>query len=207
VQLARSGGVDTLRTIWTQRIAPSLYAICFAPFLHCNDDRDAFYSITCGQPEPSPYCFYRDGAMALDAYSIDYAQSALVYRLSHLEPLYRYRIRATVYHEGSMPLAEEFLFPVDDTTTIPGPEVIAPPGEPAEVWFDVPAGLHRDGVTDLVISRIRGDYAAVSSIELQEYEPEDSANGSGGQSAGQAPLRRPPAISESRPTRSPARQR
>jgi hypothetical protein len=132
--------------------------------------------------------------MALDAYSIDYAQSALIYRLSYLNPLYRYRIHATVYHQDPVPLLEEFAFPVDSTTTMPGTVVTAPPSAPVEVWFDVPPQLYRDGATDLVIRKLAGGYAAVAAIDLHESEPEGSGTGSGGQSSGSAALRHPPAI-------------
>jgi hypothetical protein len=184
------GGHTILRVIWAQRRSAGVYPIYFFPYVFSSSH--PFYDIVCGQENPSPYCVYRDGAMALDAYSIDYAQSSLVYRLSYLNPLYRYRVHATVYHQGSVPLLEEFKFPVDSTTALPGTIVTAPPGEPVEVWLDIPPQLFRDAVTDLVISRLQGDYAAVASIELQEY---DSAGpGSGGQAAGQAPLPHPPAL-------------
>jgi hypothetical protein len=195
VQLASArGGFDTLRVIWTEQLQPGQYTVCFASFLHRNADRDWFYNIVCGREDPSPYCVQRDGAMTLDAYSVDYADSALVYRLSYLNPLYRYRIRATVYQQSSAPVSEEFAFPVDSFLAIPGTVVTAEPGVPVEVWFDVPPKLHQDGVTDLVIHRLEGDYAVVAGLELHEFEPEDFSTASGGQSGGRATLRHPPAI-------------
>jgi len=194
VQLAPRGGYDILHTIWSQRLPSGVYIICFASFLHLNADRDYFYDIVCGQENPSPYCVHRDGAMAFDSYAIDFADSALVYRLSYLHPLYRYRIHATVYHEGAAPLVEELAFLVDSTTLTPGTVVSAEPGVPIEVWLDVPPQLHRDGVTDLVIRRLSGTYAAVAGIEMHEFEPEDTTEWSGGQSVGRTTPQHPPAI-------------
>lgn len=197
VQLAQApGSYDTLRVIWTEPLGSGQYAICFARFPHLNAGPGWFYEIVCGQEDASPYCIHRDGPLALDEYSLDFAESELVYRLSYLNPLYRYWVSATVYHEGSAPLVQGFEFPVDSTSSvvIPGVVACALPGEPVEVLFDVPAELYRDGVTDLVISKLEGDYAAVAGIELHELEPEGAGSGSGSQFSGRTTLRHPPAI-------------
>lgn len=191
------GGSDTLHVIWTERMESHQqpYAICYASFLHVNADRDWFYNVVCGEESPSPFCVHRDGAISYDLYSIDYADSALVYRLSCLDPRFHYRVHATVYHESPAPISEEFTFPVDSATTILGSVVSAEPGEPVEVWFDVPPQLHRDGVVDLVVGRLSGDYAAVAGIELQELEPEIAVPpGSGGQSGAAVGLEPPAAV-------------
>ncbi len=196
VQLASTqGGFDTLWVIWTERPSAGKYAVCFASFPHLNADRDWFYNIVCGQEDPSPFCIYRDGAITLDAFSVDYADSALFYRLSYLNPLYGYRIHATVYHQDSGSVSEEFVFPVDSTTSATGAVVTVEPNAPADVWFDVPPELYQDGATDLVVSKLAGEHAVVAGVEVHEFElPVEAGQGSGGQSAGSPSGLRPPAI-------------
>jgi len=193
VKVAASSGDDTLYTIWTQTGQGS-YAICFARLLHRHSGGNAFYRIVCGLPEQSHYCVYRDGGnSAPDGFSYDYGLSSLTYRLSYLDPLYRYRIRAIIYHEGSTSMTEELAFQVD-STVVPGIAATAPPNQPVEVFLDIPPNLYRDAVVDLVVNRIEGDYAAMSLIELEEYEPDDTLGGSGAQSATHVRPLLPPTI-------------
>jgi len=192
VKVATQSGYDTLRTIWGQSIG-WCNVVCYEQFLHNHQGGYEFYSIACGQPEPSPYCTQRDSWCA-STYPFDIGLSTLAYHLSYLDPLRRYRVHAIVFHTGSVPLAEQFEFPIDDTTAVPGPVVNVPPGVPTEVWFDVPPQLHRDAVTDLVIRKVAGGYAAAASIELCESEPVDTSGGGGGQTADKIPLRLPLAV-------------
>lgn len=187
VQVAEGqGGTDTMRLVWTES-DNGWYAIKFALRLH-QSGRDGYYQVVCGQDTPSPYCVQRDGAMALNGYSIDYSESTLVYRLRYLNPLYGYRIRAVAYQNTTGSIQQSFLVSKAGGSTEASTQAVVSPNTPTEVWLDIPPSLYPDGVVDFTVSKLQGEYAALAGLTLYEYEEGDSVRTGGGQSGKISPL-------------------
>ncbi len=181
VELAEyQGGTDTMRLVWTES-GNGPCAIKFAFRLRQNTGPDGYYRVACGQDTPSPYCLQRDGAAALGGHSIDYAESALVYRLRYLNPLCRYSIRAVAYQSTAGSIQESFKVGEAGNSTEASAQAAIPPNTPVEVWLDVPPSLYHDGVVDFTVRKLQGSYAVLAGLTLYERDGDTSQMG-GGQS-------------------------
>jgi len=173
---------DTARVVWTE-LRNGQYAVVFASYAHQNTRPDGYYRIACGQTTPSPYCTHRDGALAFDGYTLDYAVSNLGYRLSYLNPLCRYRIHATAYQRTAGPIQQRFRLGENGNPTWAETVATIPPSTPVDIWLDIPPCLYRDGAVNLTISKLQGQYAVLAHLAVFEYESISTGTGGGGQSA------------------------
>jgi len=169
--------LDTLYSVWVQRITSLTKAVYYGSFLHFPNADRCFYRITCGEEVPSPLCVRRDGRSSCANYQVDLGDSILIYHLKYLQPLYQYRICAKLVQDDALPLTVKLAFLNKDTILILDNEVVVNPGHPVDVWFDLPQWLYQDGGVDFAIIKITGRCISLAGIELHELESEVKRSG------------------------------
>lgn len=131
-------------------------------------------AVNLGSVDCSPYTVQREGYEVfgnLAFESIDYHRRELIYRLTGLNPLERYKLKLVFYYENEDDKrSPSLLLRVKAGTYIIG-GVNIEPGEPRyfEKW--IPPSAYQSGTVDITIEKWIGDYefAVCSELFLYEY--------------------------------------
>jgi hypothetical protein len=171
--------------IWTETNAPDIYELRFCDYQYTsgkdNLDEIVYYTVNAGDSTPSFYCQHRDGYIHYPNYSIDFGQPLLQYRLDYLNPAYYYKGKAIVYHNTAGRFKQTFSFDNILVDSIEFPQAI-----PETVEIYIPKSTYRQDLQSVLrANRSRGNFSALASFDLQQFEIIDSAGtGTGQQSIG-----------------------
>lgn len=184
-------GKVIVNAVWTEELRPGgPYEVRFKRFewLPTDGPPEAlppYYAIGTGESLASPYCRYRDGAVRIGPYALDFGADSLGYRLPYLDPNYDYQAEAIVYHEGRGVWSQRVEF--DDA---PGVVLRFDPGVPETLCTSVPLLLYaRDGEVGGRVRRLRGQFGVMTEFKLFQTEPRRGGEDGGGQAAAGVSLR------------------
>jgi hypothetical protein len=170
--------------IWTEEITPdTLYEVKFKRYIHQTNPEDMgeYLSVTTGDSIASPYCEHRDGFVHYGQYSLDYANSSLVYNLPYLHPKSNYLLKATVYHALTGRWREKLF-----SDSILGADIYFNPYTPTSVSILLPKESYADDFKiSKEIQKFVGRFAVITDFKIYEVSLPDSGGG-GAQSAGSA---------------------
>jgi hypothetical protein len=124
----------------------------------------AFLTSPGGLEQGNPYLVQRDTFFTGWSTPVDAGNSALSYRFP-LEPGYAYKVKASVYHEGSGEWKE--LIRIDTLQVA----VSYPAGQVKTIEAWIPTALYEnDGCINVSVSRITGNYAVMGPVHVYRYE-------------------------------------
>jgi photosystem II stability/assembly factor-like uncharacterized protein len=168
--------------IWTEEIrTDTLYEVKFKRYIHPTNPEDMgeYLSVTTGDSIASPYCEHRDGFVQYGPYSLDYANSSLIYNLPYLHPKSNYLLKATVYHALTGRWREKLF---SDSTL--GADVYFNQYTPTVISILLPKGSYaNDFAIRKEIQKFVGRFAVITDFKIYEVSLPDSGGG-GAQSAG-----------------------
>jgi len=168
-----------VNAVWTEELVPNeLYEVAFKqyepePGFGPGSRHPRYVAVATGDSSPSPYCEHRDGGIKYGPYSLDYARESLRYKLTYLDPVYDYWVRAVVYHEGKGRWSQSIR--LDDSL---GVLVEAEPQKPETIWVQIPAKAYqKDGIADLAALKHRGLFSLVTDFAVYQAEPQRRGQG------------------------------
>jgi hypothetical protein len=171
---AKFSGQSYLYTIWLDKPGAA-YSIRFKKLLIPPSIISAYLTSNNGYETPSPYLIARDSFVSDWQIPVDIGYETITYQFL-LEPGYRYKLKAIAYHESSGEWREwikidnkmKYLIKYD-----------AYKPETLEFW--IPPAFYKDGMIEVLLDRIKGDFAAIGPIYIYRYEYEE---GEGAESGG-----------------------
>jgi len=101
-QLQRDYNPWDLYTIFTRGDAIPYRIVCVHQQFGGGGGDSPLYIVETGQDTASVFCFQREAAIAYSNYSVDYAETELIYNLCLLDPTFPFhKIKGTAYFEGN----------------------------------------------------------------------------------------------------------
>lgn len=124
-----------------------------------------------GYETPSPYLVARDSFVSEWQIPVDIGYETITYQFS-LEPGYRYKLKAIAYHESSGEWRE--WIKIDNKMKH---QIKYNAYEPETLEFWIPPAFYEDGVIEVLLDRIKGDFAAIGPAYIYQYEYEEGEGG------------------------------
>lgn len=122
-----------------------------------------------GYEIPSPYHVQRDSFISDWQIPVDIGYETITYQFT-LKPGYRYKLKAIAYHESSGEWRE--WLKIDDKMK----HLIKYDAyEPEILEFWIPPAFYKDGMIEVLLDRIKGDFAAIGPIYIYRYEYEEES--------------------------------
>ncbi len=103
-QLDRIGDPWLLYATFTkENTIPYRIITCCQPLSGNFGEAGLYYTVNTGETKPSSFCLKRDNFIRYQNYAVDYGKDEVAYNLHYLDPhhIYGYRLKATLYFEGS----------------------------------------------------------------------------------------------------------
>jgi photosystem II stability/assembly factor-like uncharacterized protein len=162
--------------IWTEEIKPdTMYEVKFKRYIHPTNPEDIgeYLSVATGESIASPYCEHRDGFVHYGQYSLDYADSLLIYNLPYLHPKSNYLLKAKMYHALTGRWREKIL-----ADSILGADVYFDPNVPTTVNILLPKASYSDDFRiSKEIEKILGRFAVITDFKIYEVSIPDTGGG------------------------------
>ncbi|HBE72728.1 MAG TPA: hypothetical protein DDW31_01270 [candidate division Zixibacteria bacterium] len=181
-----------LYILWTEVFPDSAKAIA-QPLVKAY--KDAIQPVPSFEMYPktdqaSTYCTQRTGGLCYGAgayMTVDYHPEELKYRFEGLNPNNRYKVKMVFYRStgGSSPSAPLGTNPSNNWLLMPKCDQVSfgavhlPDTTVVTLEREIPKHCFQDGVIEVTIGRVKGDYAVCAGLEIIEY-----TDGKGGKSGG-----------------------
>lgn len=185
-----------VNTIWTERLADSVYKVEFLRYVYPAEKQLEYYTIETGDSIQSPMCLSRDGFIPYPQLPIDFGNQTVKYELPYLHPCYHHKIKAVVYQRAGNRFRQNFTI-----DSIPLGSVEYEPNIAETIEIVIPKQTYQtDSRAILDITKNRGQFVTLAKpLIVYQYEIPEAVNNTGPQSSGQITILTKPKLYQNYP--------